>query len=105
MRANFRGNCSYRLKLARARLMMRGKGDTYQERKGACAKVQSIIIRGENGAFLTPSKRGTHQGWKKSVMRIGNLAFVDGGKRGIYKILLYIVKREIIRGEKGTYRI
>ena len=51
-----------RLKLARARLMMRGKGDIYQERKGACAKVQRVIIRGENGALLTPSKRGTHQG-------------------------------------------
>ena len=51
-----------RMKLATARLMMRGKWDTYQERKGACAKVQRVIIRGENGALLTPSNRGTHQG-------------------------------------------
>ena len=86
--------------------MMRGKGDTYQERKGACAKVQSIIIRGENGAFLTPSKRGTHQGWKKSVMRIGNLAFVDG--KGAFTRYYYIllkgklseVKKALIAFEK-----
>ena len=51
-----------RLKLARARLMMRGKVDTYQERKGACAKVQRVIIRGEKGALLTSSERGTHKG-------------------------------------------
>ena len=45
-----------------ARLMIRGKWDTYQKRKGACVKVQRIIIRGENWALLTPSKRSAHQG-------------------------------------------
>ena len=30
-----------------ARLIMRGKGDTYQKRKGACVKVQRVIVRGE----------------------------------------------------------
>ena len=35
--------------------MMRGKGDTYQKRKGARFKVQQVIIRVENGAILTPS--------------------------------------------------
>ena len=49
-----------RLKLG-ARLMMRGKVDTYQERNGACVKVQRVIIRGENRVLYTPSKRGTHQ--------------------------------------------
>ena len=45
-----------------ARLMLRGKGDAYRKRKRACVKEQRVIIRGENGALLTPSKRGTHQG-------------------------------------------
>ena len=46
-----------RLKLARARLMMRGKGDTYQEGRGACVKVQRVIIRGKG--HLSKVKKGT----------------------------------------------
>ena len=90
--------------------MMGGKGDTCQKRKGACVKVQRVIIRAENGALLTPSKRGTHQGWKKSVMRIGN-GHLSTEKwpqsdfdRGIYrrwKRHLWKGDRSLIRKEKG----
>ena len=51
-------NTVVHLKLG-AHLMVRGKDDTYQK-KEACVKVQRVIIRGENGALLTPLKCGAH---------------------------------------------
>ena len=67
-----------RLKLG-ARLMMRGKGDTYQkglrnllEKKRGTCKKKRLIIRGENGALLTPKKMGAHQGIKRDFIRLRN---------------------------------
>ena len=90
-----------RLKLARARLMMRGKGDTYQERNGACAKVQRVIIRVDNGAYFTPSKRGTHQGWKVSHKK---WVFVDG-KGAFIRYYYILLKGKLSEVKRGTYHI
>ena len=68
-----------RLKLG-ARLMMRGKGDTYQKRKGACVKVQRVIIRGENEALFTTSKKRHSPGIKKVSHENRKWVFIRGEK-------------------------
>ena len=54
-----------RLQLDRARLMMKGKGDTSQERNGACAKVQRGIIKKRHSPGM---KKVSHENRKWAIV-------------------------------------
>ena len=86
-----------RLKLG-ARLMMRGKGDTYQKRKGACVKLQRVIARGENRALLHTQKealtRGKSQACERSERALGEIALSR----------LKLGARLMMRGKGDTYQ-